>query len=175
MSILEEKIRKNKDLMDGAEPSEGHLERFQDKLAGLHEGEAPRIRKTVPKLWRVAAVVAILAGLSITIYLINPSQTPGTLTASALPQELRDAKLYYNNLAEKKLEKINDCAVSTSEASYIQKSAQEQISLLDSNSVKLEKQLQQDQNNPRLINALIRNYKTKSDLLDDILNRLCHI
>jgi len=175
MSILEEKIRKNKDLMDGAEPSEGHLDRFLDKLSELHEENAPGVRRVSFKYWRVAAVAAILVGLSFVVYFINPAENPGTLTASALPQEIRDAKMYYNNLAVEKLEKINECAVSTSEASYIQKTAQDQISILDSNTTKLETELQKDQNNKHLINALIRNYKTKSDLLDDILNRLCHI
>ncbi len=32
MSVLEEKIRKNKELFDAAEPSEGHFERFREKL-----------------------------------------------------------------------------------------------------------------------------------------------
>lgn len=175
MSILEEKIRKNKDLMDGAEPSEGHLEQFLEKLKELHEEDAAEHQRTSFKYWRIAAVLAVLLGLSFAIYFINPAKNPATLTASALPQEIRDAKFYYNSQAEKKLEKINECAVSTSEASYIQKSVKDQISILDSSTVKLEIELQKDQNNKYLINALIRNYKTKSDLLDDILNRLCHI
>jgi len=175
MSILEEKIKKNRDLLDGAEPSEGHLDRFLDKLSALHSGESEKVNRFPGKYWKVAAVAAILIGLSVTLYIINPSKNPGQLNASALPQEIRDAKIYYNNLAEEKLVKISECAVSASEASYIQKTALEQISLLDSNSVKLESELQKDQNNERLVNALIRNYKTKADLLNDILNRLCHI
>lgn len=175
MSILEEKIRKNRDLLDGAEPMEGHFERFQEKLSALHQGEARIVKRLPGKYWKVAAVIAVLAGLSLMFYFINPSINPGQVNASALPQEIRDAKIYYDNLAEEKLTKIHECAMSPSEASYIQKSAMEQISLLDSSAVKLEAELQKDQNNERLINALIRNYKTKADLLNDILNRLCHI
>jgi hypothetical protein len=36
MSMLEEKIKKNRDLFDGAEPADGHLDRFQSKLDTLH-------------------------------------------------------------------------------------------------------------------------------------------
>lgn len=175
MSILEEKIRKNRDILDGAEPADGHLDRFMDKLSALHGEEDARIGRSNSRYWRVAAVIAVLIGLSLTVYFINPAGTPGTVTASTLPQEIRDAKMYYNNLADEKLQKINECAVSSSEASYIQKTALEQIDILDSNSVKLEQALQNDQNNKHLINALVRNYKTKADLLSDILNRLCHI
>jgi hypothetical protein len=97
------------------------------------------------------------------------------VAASTLPQEIQEARMYYNKLADEKLQKINQCASSTSEASYIQKVVVDEISVLDSSSVKLEKEVQNDNQNKRLINALLRNYKTKSDLLDDILNRLCHI
>jgi hypothetical protein len=175
MSMLEEKIRKNRDLFDGAEPSEGHLERFQLKLAGLDEA-GPRQKSWYSgRLFRVAAVIVILLGLSVTYYLIDPSVNSNQVAASTLPQEIQEARMYYNKLAEEKLQKINNCAASTSEASYIQKVVDDEITILDSSSVKLEEELQKDNNNERLINALIRNYKTKSDLLDNILNRLCHI
>jgi hypothetical protein len=175
MSMLEEKIRKNRDLFDGAEPSEGHFDRFQTKLDSLHEAGPHRVSWYSGRFFRIAAVIVVLLGLSVIYYMINPSQNAYQLAANTLPQEIQEARMYYNKLTEEKLQKINDCAVSTSEASYIQKVAIDEITLLDSNSVKLEKQLQVDEGNQRLINALLRNYKTKSDLLDDILNRLCHI
>lgn len=175
MSMLEEKIRKNRDLFDGAEPSEGHLERFQSKLAGLHDEDSQPKPFRSYRLFRVAAVIAVLLGLSVTYYLIDPSVNFNHVAASTLPQEIQEARMYYNKLAEEKLQKINNCAASTSEASYIRKVVSKEITMLDSSSVELEVKLQQDNKNERLINALIRNYKTKSDLLDDILNRLCHI
>jgi ribosome-binding factor A len=174
--MLEEKIRKNRDLFDGAEPSEGHFDRFQSKLASLHEGDMRQGKKYPSgRLFRVAAVIAVLLGLSITYYMIDPSINSNHVTASILPQEIQEARMYYDKLAEEKLQKINNCAASTSEASYIQKVVDNEITILDSSSVKLENELQNDSQNERLINALLRNYKTKSDLLDDILKRLCHI
>jgi len=175
MSLLEEKIRKNRDIFDGAEPSEGHFERFQAKLDPLQEVGPARKNWYSARLLRVAAVIVVLLGLSVTYYVIDPSVNSNLVSASTLPQEIQEARMYYNKLADEKLQKINQCAVSTSEASYIQKVVVDEISLLDSSSVKLEQQLQSDNQNERLINALIRNYKTKSDLLDGILNKLCHI
>ena len=175
MSMLEEKIRKNRDILDGAEPPEGHFERFQSRLDFLHEASPRHISRYAKRLIMVAAVIIILLGLSVTYYLVDPSSNTNPVAASTLPQEIQEARMYYDKLAEEKLQKINECAASTSEASYIQKVVVDEITLLDSNSVKLEKELQNDNQNERLINALIRNYKTKSDLLDNILNRLCHI
>jgi len=173
--MLEEKIRKNRDLFDGAEPSEGHFDRFQSKLENLHE-ELPRIKPWYSgKTFRVAAVILVLLGISLTWYLLNPALDTNRVAAATLPREIQEARMYYDKLAGEKLGKINECAASNSEASYIQKLVVEEMSLLDSNAVKLEQELQNDKDNKRLINALIRNYKTKSDLLDDILNRLCHI
>lgn len=174
MSILEEKIRKNKDLLDSEEPAGGHLERFQSKLDALRQEEAGPVARGSRRLFRVAAVAAALIGLSLVYYFADPArQNP--VNASVLSPELQEAKMYYNNLAREKLTKIEDCASSTTEASYIRKIAVDELTLLDSNTVRLETELQNDQNNQRLINALIVNYKTKSDLLDDILKRLCHI
>jgi ribosome-binding factor A len=176
MSMLEEKIRKNRDLFDGAEPAEGHLERFQSMLDSLHEEDS--IQRPIHhsgRLFRVAAVIIVLLGLSVTYYMIDPTVNSNKVAASTLPQEIQEARMYYNKLAEEKIQKINNCAASTSEASYIQKVVSKEITMLDSSSVQLEQKLQADSKNERLINALIRNYKTKSDLLDDILNRLCHI
>jgi hypothetical protein len=123
----------------------------------------------------VAAVFIGLFALSVVYYLFTPYGQPNELAANDLPQEIQEARMYYDKLAQEKMQKINDCASSSSEASFIQKVVSEEIIMLDSSSVQLEEQLQSDKENKKLINALIRNYKTKSDLLDDILNRLCHI
>jgi hypothetical protein len=175
MSMLEEKIRKNRGLFDGADPMDGHFDRFQAKLDQIHEAGQRHRTWHSNRFFRVAAIIIVLLGLSVMYYLIDPSVNTNYAAASALPQEIQEARMYYDKLAEEKLQKINECAASTSEASYIQKVVVGEITLLDSNSVQLEKELQLDKDNKRLINALIMNYKTKSDLLDNILNRLCHI
>jgi hypothetical protein len=175
MSMIEEKIKKNRDLFDEAEPGDGHFSRFQSRLDALHrEKKTPR-KLYSPRFFRVAAVILILLSLSVLYFLFDPSMNTNPVAAGTLPQEIQEARMYYEKMAGEKLQKINDCAASTSEASYIQKIVMDEITLLDSSSVAIENELQQDAGNQRLINALIRNYKTKSDLLDDILNRLCHI
>jgi hypothetical protein len=173
--MLEEKIKKNRDLLDGAEQPDGHLARFQSKLESLHE-TVPEIKKRPSyRFLRIAAVIAVLLALSITYYLISPEMNSSLVSAATLPREIQEARMYYNKQADVKMQKINECAASASEASYIQKIVEDELILLDSSSVELEKQLQNDADNKRLINALLKNYKTKSDLLDGIINRLCHI
>jgi hypothetical protein len=175
MSMLEEKIRKNRDLFEGAEPEEGHFDRFQSRLEELHPAVPGKISRSSGRMFRVAAVILVLIGISLAYYFLDPAMNANRIQASALPQEIQEARMYYDKISKEKMQKINECAANSSEASYIQKIAGNEITLLDSSSVQLEQQLQNDKENKRLVNALIRNYKTKSDLLDDILNRLCHI
>jgi hypothetical protein len=175
MSLLEEKIKQNREMFDGAEPSEGHLRRFQARLDFQRDDAAGGKKYQWGRFLRVAAVVIVLLSISVIYYLVNPIDRSSSLNASTLPQEVQEARMYYNKLTKEKLQQINECASSGSEASFIQKVALDEINTLDSSSIELEKQLQGDSQDQRLINALIRNYKTKSDLLDDILNRLCHI
>lgn len=175
MSMLEEKIKKNRDLFDHAEPDQGHFDRFESKLDALHRDTSPVRTRHFSGFLKVAAVFIGLFALSVIFYLVTPYGQSNELAANDLPQEIQEARMYYNKLAQEKMQKINECASSSSEASYIQKVVSEEIIMLDSSSVQLEGQLHSDKENKRLINALIRNYKTKSDLLDDILNRLCHI
>ena len=98
-----------------------------------------------------------------------------SVSASALPIELQEVKLFYNDLSEKKLEQVNQCAMDQPEADMIMSMALLELENLDSNSVLLESELKEKGENERVKNALIRNYKTKSELLDNILKRLCNI
>ncbi|MFO7615015.1 MAG: hypothetical protein R6W71_10285 [Bacteroidales bacterium] len=175
MSVLEEKIRKNRELLDAAEPSSDHFDRFQNKLDVLHLVAEKRYLPHLNKYYRVAAVIIVLIGLSLTYYLVGPEKSTNYATAGALPADLLEAKMYYDRLANEKLQEIYQHAANSSEASYVRKLASDEIELLDSASVKLEEQILEDQQNNRLINALLMSYKTKSDLLDDILNRLRNI
>jgi len=62
MKTIEDIIRGNKDHFEGAEPSDGHFERFSMKLEIRNQKNAPK-RSIVPYLLR-AAVVTLLVTLS---------------------------------------------------------------------------------------------------------------
>jgi hypothetical protein len=113
MSMLEDKIRKNRDLFDGADPAEGHLGRFQDKLNDSFNEQPRKLYRLPLKFLRIAAVIAVIMGLSILYYVADPSFNTNRLAANTLPQEVQEARMYYQNLAEEKLGKINDCGAST--------------------------------------------------------------
>ena len=90
MSMLEEKIKKNRDLFDGAEPSEGHFDKFQEKLDAIHDVVHMPKPWYMRKSFRVAAVIIILMGLSLSYYLIDPVRNTNQVMGSALPHLVGD-------------------------------------------------------------------------------------
>ncbi len=175
MSILEEKIRKNKELFDKAEPGKGHEERFAGKLKVLHEVEEETKPRKSSRMWKVAAILVLLMGISAILVFIIPEKSVTNVAAGELPKELREAKFYYNDEADKKLEQIEQCAATSEEAAMVMNMAIEEMDALEQESAELESQLQNNIDNQRVKDALIVNYRTKSKLLDNILYRLCNI
>ena len=175
MSLLEEKIKKNRDNLDAAEPAQGHLERFEKRLASLHDGQMSTQRTASTRLWKVAAVILVLIGVSLTLYFISPGEYNNHLSANALPKEIQEAKMYYEFETLKKLDEVQQCAASPDQADLIRQIAQQELLELDSSSQQLEEQLKQDTGNERLKTALILNYKTKADLIEDIIKKVCKL
>lgn len=175
MSLLEDKIKKNRENLDAAEPSPGHLERFEKRLSAIHQDRKTISISSSGRLWRVAAVIIVLIGVSLTLYFISPGEYNNHLSANPLPKEIQEVKMYYELEAEKKLEEVQQCAVSPDQADLIRQIAQQELMELDSSSQELEDQLSQDSGNERLKDALILNYKTKADLIEDIIKKVCKL
>jgi len=177
MSILENKIRKNIDQFDVSEPSEGHFDRFSEKLDELHDKDTLKIRRNFfsTKYWRIAAVVLILISISTIVFLINPRQSSVNLTANELPEELQEVKMYYSSQANAKMKQIEECALTDEDAAIIHELAAQEIEELEKTSAELESALKENDKNEKVRDALIVNYKTRAELLDNIIQRLCNI
>ena len=175
MSLLEDKITKNRDYLDAAEPSPGHFERFEKKLIAQNDtGASGRIVR-MNKFWMRAAIIVILLGISVVLYLVNPGRNTSNLAANTLPADVQEIKMYYHQKTEKELNEVAQCAMNPDQANMIRRIAGQDISKLDSNSVDLENQLIKDSENKKLKDALILNYKTKADLIEDIIKKVCKL
>ena len=168
-------MKKNRDNLDAAEPSPGHLERFEKRLAAMNRQEGAERRSWGGRTWKVAAVIALLVTVSLTLYLVSPGDYNSTLSANALPQDIQEVKMYYDKEAEQKLAQVNQCAASPDQADLIRQIARQELQELDSNSTQLENELRNDKDNKRIKDALILNYKTKADLIEDIIKKVCKL
>ncbi|MBU2650861.1 MAG: hypothetical protein KKA81_07990 [Bacteroidetes bacterium] len=175
MSILEKKIRSNKETFDVREPEPGHMERFEAKLNSLAaSGNNSPVILSWKRLYRIAAASVILMAVSAVILLMVPREQNGAM-AAVLPENLQEVKQYYDFQTEEKLDKISECGIPDEQVSEIRNLAMEELSKLETQNEELIKEYNSNPGNKKVEQALIRNFKTKSDILDNIIERICKL
>jgi len=169
MKKIEDIIKNNKEFFDGAEPSEGHFERFSRKLE-IRCGEKTVKRSIVPYLLK-AAVVTLLVTLSSLWtwdHFIRPDRN--RMTLGDVSPQYKEVENYYAhqvNLMESELSGID--LKSNPEQKQILLS---EMRSMDSVYVQLQKELKANPNDERIINAMIEHYQTKVEVLSYIVNQL---
>jgi len=153
MNRIEDIINKGRSEFDDREPSDGHFERFSFRLATrLHAGKAKR--SIVPYLLK-AAVVTLLVTLS-SLWTFDHFVRPNLktkMTLSEVSPEYREVEKYYVqqvNFVENEFSSLN---LSTPE----------------------QKELRANPDDQRIIDAMIRHYQTKIEVMTYILDQLKEI
>jgi len=171
MSVLEDKIKKNRRHYDVHEPEQGHLERFTSRLdAEFHADE----KKSRRSLWRYAAAIVLIAGLS-GILLYQYSGNSSTVKAGPMNDELAQVVEHYNKLTDQRLDDISNCAASDKEAAKIDLMARTQLDELEKDATSLQEELDNDKSNERVYGALVTNYRTRIKILDNIITKICQL
>ncbi len=169
MKNIEDIIRNNKDFFDGAEPSDGHFERFSRKLE-ISFGEKILKRSIVPYLLR-AAVVTLLVTLSSLWtwdHFIRPDRNKMTLSdVSPQYKEVENYYVHQVNLMESEL--VNIDMKNNPEQKKILVS---EMKGMDSIYVQLQKELKANPNDERIINAMIEHYQTKVEVMSYLVSQL---
>jgi len=167
MENLENKIIRNRAAFDNAEPRDGHYDRFIQKL-----GQISRARKySIPYYIKVAVVLLLVSISSITVYemAIQPHFERNMYSFGKLSPEYREVEDYFIrsiNVKYNNLQKLDlDDKV---QKDMILKELKEMDKIYQS----LSKELENDPNNERLINAMIQHYQLKLDILNDLTNQL---
>lgn len=173
MTILEEKIRKNREQYDAHEPGDGHLARFAQKLDdNFHQGSAKK--SVVLIVARYAAGVLIVAAVA-TILLFQYSDNSSLANAENSNDELTKMMAYYDMMADQKLNKISDCTETDAEASKVNEMAKQQLQVLEEDAVELKNKLDEGNSDERVYGALVNNYRTRIKILDNIINNICQL
>ncbi|HPA86896.1 MAG TPA: hypothetical protein PK106_03820 [Bacteroidales bacterium] len=168
MKNIEEIIRNNRDLFDGAEPSAGHFERFTRKLE-IRCGRVPVKRSIVPYLLR-AAVVTLLVTLSSLWtweHFIRPDRD--RMSLSEVSPEFREVENYYVHQVNLMESELGNIEVKGNEEQ--KRILLKEMKSMDSVYVQLQKELKANPNDERIINAMIEHYQTKVDVMNYILNQ----
>jgi hypothetical protein len=169
MKNIEDIIRSKKDFFEDAEPSEGHLERFNRKLE-MRFQVAPVKRSIVPYLLK-AAVVTLLITLS-SLWTWDHFIRTGSsrMTLGQVSPQYKEVENYYVhqvNMMEGEIVNV-DLKNNPDQKVLLMK----EMKSMDSTYVSLQKELKANPNDERIINAMIEHYQTKLEVMTYIVNQL---
>ena len=169
MKTIDEIIRNNRDFFEEAEPSEGHLGRFERKLE-VRFGRAVVKRSIVPYLLKAAVVTLLVTLSSLWTWdnFINPARKKMAL--GDVSPEYREVENYYLHQVNMMESEIKTFAIANDpEHTAVLK---DEMREMDSVYVQLQKDLKANPNDERIINAMIEHYQTKVEVMSYILNQL---
>jgi hypothetical protein len=169
MKNIEDIIRNNKDFFEEAEPSNGHLERFNRKLERRFQVHTIK-RSIVPYLLKAAVVTLLitLSSLWTWDHFLRPANTKMTL-GQVSPQYKEVENYYVHQVNMMESEIVN---VDLKDGSEQKTMLLKEMRTMDSTYVSLQKELKANPNDERIINAMIEHYQTKLEVMTYIVNQL---
>ena len=163
MDRFEEQIRNKKDELDKYNPSPDIWEEINREL-----GKEKSHRRT----WiSIAAMVAVILGSAVLFSPVdrwNENKKNRGNEISVNPQ-LKETEIYYNNLVNSLYNEATPLLTNNPE---ISKELSEDLSHLDSICLDLKNDLKDNISNQEVVEALIRNYRIKIEILEDLVNVL---
>lgn len=169
MDRFEKIIRQNRDNFDGSEPSDGHFERFTQKL---RKRNSRMRRPSVMNILKAASIVLLIGLSSLWVYdnLISSYRSGKRISLGDVSPEYREVEIYYTNLVRTKYNEIDQ--LSFPEDSTQKELLKKELSNMDSIYNSLEKELGVNPTDPRIINAMIEYYQRKLEVMNHILDQL---
>ncbi len=153
------------------EPQEGHQKRFLEKLEASKRVVSVQKRKA--SWWRplsIAASVVILLGVGISLFNTSPSIDQ---QVAEIAPEVSQTEFYFASLIEEQVKQLEK--ESTPETKKIIDDTMIQLQRLETNYKMLEQDLLNGGNSKLILSAMINNFQTRIDLLQDVLHQVENI
>ena len=173
MISLEDKISRNKEMFDHAEPSDDHFEKFDRKLSEFNKPQKWKFNRGL--FLKIAASILILIAISITLNYVGKNNGNNLFinnSVAEVPEELQEIQLYYTNLTDDKLQQIDQLAGSSDEGEKIKRMIRGEVEEIKLNTNELENEYVSGANDGRTMSAIVNNYRIITNLLDHIINDL---
>jgi hypothetical protein len=160
---LEDFVRQNREEFDVREPDPSLWLRINPQNTPVRKDR--RLR------WiRYAAAAAVLfAGISAGIYFISGTGTAEKNLYGSLYREIIEAEAYYTSMFD---QKYNELKPYISDSPEIQEELNYDLNELDQIYAELREDLKDNVGNPEVLEAMIQQYRTKVEILEDLLNQL---
>ncbi|MGM0497273.1 MAG: hypothetical protein ACQESJ_05100 [Bacteroidota bacterium] len=169
MKKLEDIIRKNREKFDDLEPAEGHFERFQSKL-NRYNNKKPSTFFSYKFVLKAAVVGLLVVLSSLWLYdnIYDKHSTDQIAMENASP-EFREAQVYYSGMVKKKYNQIQDFDFKSKKQ---KKMLMNELKAMDSIYYNIKQDFEEHPNDPRVMNALIKHYQMKLDVMTQVLEQL---
>lgn len=162
MDELKEYIADHINLFNNEEPLHGHFKRFKNKLYG-HSGSNKR-RMLYYKLSLAASLFLFLGiGIYFTSRHIYQKNQP---TLSTMSTELRETEIYFEMQIEDKYDLLKSMAKNRPKDFKLIKT---DLKEMDNDYFSLQKDLSQNPQDERIVDAMINYYSYKLELLDKMI------
>lgn len=167
MENLENKIKRNRQAFDNAEPAEGHFDRFASKLERFRQ---PR-KHTFSYYLKVAAILVLVSISSIIIYqmALNRYYEKNKYSFGKLSPEYREVEDYFIHTINTRYNDLQKLDLQDKEQKELM---EKELKEMDKIYKSLSKELKNDPNNERLINAMIKHYQLKLYILNEMTDQL---
>ncbi|RRQ47657.1 hypothetical protein DZC72_16875 [Maribacter algicola] len=153
---------------DTEEPALGHQERFLAKLNKANQTVS--LSKTHFIWWKplsIAASMALLVALAYGAMDSNPSLEE---QVAEISPEAANTQFYFASLIEQQIKELE--AEETPETRKIISDTLDQLKKLEQDYKMLENELLNGGNSKLILSAMITNFQTRIDLLNDVLNQI---
>jgi hypothetical protein len=161
MTELEKLIKDQRDMLNSEQPREGHEARFLKKL------ERPVRRVNFRHVLQVAASVAII--LASAVVMVNQNKSGGKIAKEQIPAGILEADQYYASQVEARYNQIQAFEFGQEEEKAV---LLDELNDLDAVYQQLMGDLEANPGDERVINALIRHYPLKLEIMDQIIYQL---
>ena len=165
MSNLEEQIRQQRMLLDGEQPRAGHEERFRQKL-----DRVPVRRMNLRYSLQIAASVAVLIASG--IFIIRMNKSGEKQAVNEIPAVIHEADAYFASQVDTRFDQIREFDFLQSEEKTL---LLDELKELENHHEQLMTDLKANPDDERVINALIRHYQMKLEVMDQIIQQLNQI
>jgi low affinity Fe/Cu permease len=161
MIDLEKHIRDQRDHLDIDQPSKGHEARFLKKL------DKPLRRVNFRHVLQIAASIAII--LTSAVVLIQQNKSGSKIAEREIPTSVQEADMYFTSQMDQRYDQIREFSFDNAEEKAV---LLHELEDLDAFQQQLLEDLEANPGDERVINALIRHYQIKLDVMDQIIVQL---
>ena len=168
MNQFEKYIREQRMQLDSDQPRQGHEDRFLQKLDRLPDAKVRKIR--FRHMIQVAASLAII--LTSAFLLLRQTGAKEAFAGREIPAAMMEADIYYTSQVDRKYEQISEFNFENEEEKTV---LLNELKDLESYHQQLLSDLEANPDDDRVINALIRHYQIKLEVMDQIIIQLNQI